>query len=124
MKYIFIGQCLADAALLPMISLNEPIQKSLATLRAGTADLTVGDVVRDPEAPDEATILTTMTLAKLPAFLDTLSPTLRAITHAYYWLGQTQAEIAVALGVTQSAIAHALARVHRLGRRFFGMTEH
>jgi DNA-directed RNA polymerase specialized sigma24 family protein len=124
MKYIFIGQCLADAALLPMISLSEPVQKTLATVRGGTADLPIGDLVPDLEAPDETSILTKMTLAKLPAFLDTLSPPLRTITHAYYWLGKTQAEIAAAMGVTQSAIAHALARVHQLGRRFFGITEH
>src|SRR5438128_6869562 len=101
MKHIFIGQCLADAALLPMISLSEPIQQTLAALRAGTAQVAVGDLVADPEAPDEASILTTITIARLPAFLNTLSPALRGITHAYYWLGQTQAEIAQSMGVTQ-----------------------
>lgn len=60
----------------------------------------------------------------LTVFLETIPNNLRSIVFRHYWLGQTQTFIAEELGVTRSAVCHALARAHKLGREFFGVTLH
>lgn len=60
-------------------------------------------------------------LEQVPRFLASLPPRLRDIVYRHYWLDQSQAEIADALGVTRSAVCHALAKVKRLGQNFFGV---
>jgi len=118
MKHIFIGQCLADAAYLPMLSLNVPVE----SFSNGYPD-EVGDLVADPDVPDAVAILEGLLLEHIPTFLESLPQHLRYIVHNRYWLKRTQTAIAVELGVTQSAVAHALARAHHLGRHFFGLEE-
>lgn len=121
MKHIFIGQCLADAAFLPMLSLNDPVERSHYGLAEPPDE--VGDLIADPEARDVAAILEGVLLARIPAFLDSLPERPRYIVHNLYWLKRTQDALAEELGITQSAVAHALARAHRLGRRFFGLDD-
>jgi DNA-directed RNA polymerase specialized sigma24 family protein len=122
MKHIFIGQCLADAAFLPMLSLNDPVERSRCGYGEGSPD-EVGALIPDPEAPDAVAILEGVMLARIPAFLDSLPDRLRYIVHSLYWLKQTQSAVAAELGITQSAVAHGLARAHQLGRRFFGLDD-
>ena len=122
MKYSFMGQCVAVAAFLPLTSLNEPLADEGAEGDALESEIV--DQLVDPDAPSENDLGFAILMKRLPEFMATLPPNLHHITHCYFWLGQTQTEIAAALGVTQSAIAHALRRVTRLGREFFGITEH
>src|SRR3569623_1732218 len=119
MKHIFIGQCLADAAFLPMLSLNAEVELPSELLSDGTPE--VGDLVSDPEIPDAISVLEGLVLAYVPAFMASLPERLRYIIHSHYWLMRTQSAIADELGITQSAVAHSLARAHRLGRRYFGI---
>src|SRR3569623_310475 len=124
MKYVFILQCVTMSATMPMISLNEPLVEEARWGGEPTGDQEVGDLVADPDGLDEDRLHDGILSKKLPSFLEELTPRLREIVHRYYWLEHTQAEIAKDLGVTQSAVAHALRNVSRLGRRFFGITEH
>ena len=62
--------------------------------------------------------------AGIARFVDSLPTRLRDIVHRHYWLGQSQTEIAEDLGVTRSAVCHAIGKVTRLGRRHFGIVEH
>jgi len=50
-------------------------------------------------------------------FVAGLSPYLRCVALRLFWEDQSQTEIAAALGVSRSAICHAVRRLEKRGRR-------
>lgn len=120
MYYAFMGQCSALAAYLPVGSLNAP-----APLGADDPDgQEVVDRIEDPTAPTEADMHRAMMVREVRAFVANLASPLREAAIRHYWCNQSETEIARELGLTQSAIAHRLRKVKRLGRQFFGLASH
>jgi RNA polymerase sigma factor (sigma-70 family) len=116
MLHVFMGQCLASAALLPISSLNAP---PLPGSPPGQRE--VGEAIVDPIAPSEGAIVSSLMAAKVRAFVETLPPRTREVVVRYYWDEERQEDIAHDLGISQSAVAHALRRAHAMGRQYFGL---
>jgi DNA-directed RNA polymerase specialized sigma24 family protein len=110
---IFVAQCANDAAYFEPTSLNETVAVD------GGSDgeiCEIVDLIADPLADFEADILEAESTGLVWSFMENLNPTLRCIALRRYYLDQSHLEIAGELGVTRSAISHALRRIHRLGR--------
>ena len=112
----FWDQCAPDAGLRPVSSLNE---LSTAEQDDDSAPPEIGDCIADPTVDLEAELSKKQLLALVRQFVAGLSPNLRCIVVRHYLLGHSQAKIAEDLGVTRSAVCHALRRVHKLGYRHF-----
>lgn len=119
MLHAFMGQCVPCAAFLPVLSLNEPVASNELD-DADDASEEVVDRVADPTPNVEEDLHHKQLIASVRGFVRGLSPNLRKIVILHYWLGYSQSEIAVMLGVTRSAVCHALNRVNRLGREHLG----
>ncbi len=78
-------------------------------------------VLADPAPGPEDTVIERDRQREVEEFVNTLPPQLRLITDRFYWHGESQTQIAGDLGVTRSAVCHALRRVERRGRAFFGV---
>lgn len=115
---VFMGQCAPNAAFLPISSLNEPANDADEPSDADAPE--VIDQLAAPVGTVEMNLIESETLAEITArvqaFVARLSPRLRCVALRIYWGGQSQTEIAAALGVTRSAICHAARRLERLGR--------
>lgn len=120
MLEIFMGQCAPNAAFLSISSLNEPADPGADPDDPG-AEEEVIDRFADPEVDIEADLIRLEALAAITppvrAFVAGLSPLLRCVALRRFWEDQSQIEIAAALGVSRSAICHAVRRLERQGRR-------
>lgn len=120
MLSVYLDQCAPISAYLPVSSLNDVINPE--------ADLgfevEVIETLPDLTVDLEAECCTRQNAAKAAAFIRALPRPLASIVIRHYWHGETQTEIAEDLGVTRSAISHALSKVNRLGREFFGESVH
>jgi DNA-directed RNA polymerase specialized sigma24 family protein len=112
-----IYTCASHASLVPVLSLD-----ALEELAPGSGVEFVNE--HHPTEDALATLLYEETLVELSQFVISLSPRLRDIVRRHYWQEQSQVEIAEALGVTRSAICHALAKIADLGRQYFGIAKH
>ena len=113
MLQAYMGQCAATAAFGPITSLNAPIPFE------DDFRVEVGDLIPDLADDAECLAIKNNLIALVPDFLQTLTERQREIVVRYFWDGETQAEIASALGVTTSAISHALKNIAVQGREFF-----
>lgn len=112
MMDIFVAQCASNAAYFEPTSLNETV----SVVGSGHDEICdIIDLIADPFSDFEAKILEAESTALVRSFLETLNPTLRCIAVRCYFLDQSHLEIANELGVTRSAISHALRRIHKLG---------
>lgn len=116
MLYEHMGQCVAVAAYLPIESLNEPV--------AANDDDDPGedriDTLPDPAFTGEDAMADEMRHRQVRRFVEDLPERLKTIVVRHYWLGDLQEDIANDLGVTASAVSHAIRKVHRLGREALG----
>ena len=115
MLHIFMGKCSPFQACLPIASLNESLEDG------DGFTVEVIDTIVDPRSQDHFSSFTNDNLIDARAFVTSLPARLQDIAHRTYWLNQSQDEIATELGVTRSAICHALAKIHTLGRTYFGL---
>lgn len=107
----FLAHCADSYAYAATVSLDEQVADQDGRV------LTTGDMVIDPSPSVEVALNEVQLSREVRKFVLGLSPALRCIVVRHYWLGQSQTDIARALGVTRSAINHALARVYQLGFR-------
>lgn len=116
---VFMGQCAPNAAFLPISSLNEPVD--LPGYETVDDVPEIVDHLIDPTDTVETEMIAREARVEMTArvrdFVLNLSPNLRCVALRLFWEGQSQTEIAVAMGVTRSAVCHAVRRLERLGRR-------
>lgn len=112
-----INSCASHAALIPVLSLD-----SIEELAPGQGFKFVDEncAVED----SLAVLLSEEMRSQVTHFVHSLPPRLQSMARRHYWLEQSQLQIADDLGVTRSAVCHALAKINSLGRKFFGIVEH
>jgi DNA-directed RNA polymerase sigma subunit (sigma70/sigma32) len=120
MLSVYLDQCAPIAAYLDVTSLNAPIESDVE----GVDDVEIIDTLPDLSPTPEDGLISQQLKGKLRAFVASLSPRLAEIVRRHYWLDQNQSDIAADLGVTRSAVCHALASVNRKGLEFFGVAVH
>jgi len=115
----YLGHIGQHAAFLELASLNSPTT---------TTDDLEGEVSSDLVemlpclAPDPEVLCVRLdTLNKVGAFVDTLPNHLKATAILHYWDGLTQQQVAVSLGISQSAVSQRLSKVVSMGRKFFDL---
>lgn len=111
MLYEYLGRCVAVAAYLPVESLNQCVADNDTDL---PEDLI--DTLSEPSFDGEDDMIAELHRRQVRKFVNELPERLKTIVIRHYWLGDRQEDIANDLGVTQSAISHAIGKVHRLGR--------
>jgi DNA-directed RNA polymerase specialized sigma24 family protein len=120
MLEIYMGQCAPNAGVLPVSSLNVPVDPD-PDPDVFRDDEDVLDRLVDPTVDIEADLIRLEALAvitpRVQAFVAGLSPYLRCVALRLFWEEQSQVEIAAAFGVGRSAICHAVRRLERQGRR-------
>lgn len=95
---------------------------SLDALNEQESDLGFQFIHANCRVDDPPTDLATAELSSaVREFVAGLPGNLSEIAIRHYWLNQSQVEIATDLGLSRSAICHALARVHKLGRKVFAL---
>ncbi|WP_340646342.1 hypothetical protein [Phenylobacterium sp.] len=112
MLYEYLGRCVAVAAFLPIESLNECL-----AVNDGDPSEDLIDTLSDPSFEGEDDMIVELQRRQIRKFVSQLPDRLKTIVIRHYWLGDRQEDIANDLGVTQSAISHAIGKVHRLGRQ-------
>lgn len=112
----FMGKCSHVQAYLPVASLNEVIESDI-----GDESVDLIEQVADPYSVEEAGSYRQEQIQDVRRFLATLPKRLYEIGYRTYWLDQSQGEIAINLNITRSAVSHALAKIHMLGRIHFGL---
>ena len=111
----FMEHCCPNAPFREIVSLNQLIAPSDFSDDEPTE---VGDLIADP-APSVEDKLHAASIEKhLRDFVGNLSPHLRCIAFRHFWLDQNQTEIASDLGVTRSAVCHAVRRIQKLGHKY------
>lgn len=116
MLNIFMGKCCLVQAFLPISSLDEP---ALYDCDGESVDLV--ETIPDPRSENAFTEYSPENIIDVRAFVENLPPRLREIAQRLYWRDQSHEKIAADLGVTRSAIGHAQAKIHMLGRAYFGL---
>lgn len=116
MNYAFMGRCSHVQGFLPVASLNERLEYG----DDGEA-IELVETVTDPkyDFPDDTFSRDNVVDAR--AFVRALPDRLRDIAYRYYWRDQSHSEIAAELGVTRTAIVHAIAKINGLGSQHFGL---
>lgn len=118
MFHAFMGRCAANAALLPIVSLDEKLEQIALGLAVEN------EAFADPAVDIEATAIACQLASRLPHFLATLTKRQQYVAHQFYWLDRSQIDIGNELGVTRSAICHMLERISALGRTYFARHIH
>lgn len=112
MNPLFMGQCAPNAAYLAVSSLNYEVR-----IDSDDHLMEVGDLIADPTPNQEAVMENNQLRDRVRRFVCSLNPHLSCIAIRHYWLDQNQSEIADSLGVSRSAVCHAIRRINELAKR-------
>jgi len=109
------GHCAPDAAFHPVSSLNETATPDEFGV---TETCEIGDLIVDPSVDIHGDLERKQICSLVRRFVLSLSRNLQCIVVRHYVFGHKQSKIADDLGVSRSAVCHALKRVNRLGLRY------
>ena len=114
----YLGHIGPYAAFSELVSLNAP---------------TTTDHLDDEVSPDLVEMLPSLdpdpevlcerldALNKVGTFVATLPNHLKATAILHYWDGLTQQQVALSLGISQSAVSQRLSKIVSMGRKFFDL---
>jgi RNA polymerase sigma factor (sigma-70 family) len=110
-----------DAYLRGVASLNVPVDHEYNNFEGSTERI---ELVVDPTPSLYELHEQSDRIKRLAQFMEELSPSTREIVHRHFWLDESQSDIAKRLGISRSAVCHALAAAYKKGRKFYGAIEH
>ena len=117
MLEVYLASCTPESAYLAETSLNEIVDYENAD---GESLVEVGELVPDLSPSIDELIEQEELGEQVNTFVSQLKPSLRCIAWRRYWQDQPSVDIARDMGVSPSAISHALRRINELGRRSLG----